>query len=338
MSTPTSQRSGGHIAKLVASILLLATALFIFINRQAFIDQVTVWRYQPSPAIASITERTELSSKGTFLFYASQPELLDRDRFNGACRSAATEQTAVLGCYVANTIYLFDIENDKLDGIKEVTAAHEMLHAAYVRLPEAEKNRVNTLLEKQSQSLGKDQARIDALMAEYAKTEPGERFNELHSILGSEIRSLSPELEAYYSQYFSDRSAVIALAERYLSVFEELKDQQEDLVAEINALADQIDDLGAAYRRNLQVLESDIRSFNARASSGAMTRDQYDTERADLVSRQATLRSEYDMIQGLIASYETKRSQLAAINSESNALNRSINSSLTPVAPGGIDG
>lgn len=338
MSTPTSQRSGGHIVKLVASILLLATALFIFINRQAFIDQVTVWRYQPSPAIASITERTELSGKGTFLFYASQPELLDRDRFNGACRSAATEQTAVLGCYVANTIYLFDIENDKLDGIKEVTAAHEMLHAAYVRLPEAEKNRVNTLLEKQSQSLGEDQARIDALMAEYAKTEPGERFNELHSILGSEIRSLSPELETYYSQYFSDRSAVVALAERYLSVFEELKNQQEGLVVEINALADQIDNLGAAYRRNLQVLESDIRSFNARASSGTMTRDQYDAERAELVSRQATLRSEYDMIQELIASYETKRNQLAAINSESNALNRSINSSLTPVTSGGIDG
>ncbi len=338
MSARTSQRSGGQIGKLVASILLLATALFIFLNRQLLIDQVTVWRYQPSPSVASIADRVELTDKGTFLFYASQPELLEREQFNGACRSAATEQTAVLGCYVMNTIYLFDIKNDKLDGIKEVTAAHEMLHAAYQRLPKGEKDRVNNLLEKQSHSLGKDQARIDELMAEYAKSEPGERLNELHSILGSEIQPLSPELETYYAQYFTDRRVVVSLAEQYQSVFEQLKDQQEGLVNEINALADQIDSLGGAYRRNIEVLNADVESFNSRASSGTMTRAQYDTERAALVSRQNELRREYDTIQNLIASYEAKRDQLAAINSESNALNRSINSSLTPVPAGGIDG
>lgn len=338
VSTHTSQRSGGNIVKLVASTVLLATALFVFMNRQAFMDQLTVWRYQPSPDVAAIADRTELSDKGTFLFYASKPELLARDDFNGACRSAAAEQTAVLGCYVANTIYLFDIENAKLDGIKEVTAAHEMLHAAYQRLPATEKSRVDALLEKQSHSLGEEQARIDELMAAYAKSEPGERHNELHSILGSEVRSLSPELEAYYAQYFSDRSAVVSLAERYQSVFDGLKTQQESLVGEINALADRIDEQGSAYKRNLQVLTSDIQSFNARASSGSMSRSQYDSERAALEQRQEAMRREYDAIQELIASYEAKRSELAAINSESNALNRSINSALTPVPTGGIDG
>ena len=338
MSTPTSQRSGGNFVKLVASVILLATALFIFLNRQVLLDQLTVWRYQPSPAVAAIAGRTELSDKGTFLFYASKPELLKRDAFNGACRSAATEQTAVLGCYVTNTIYLFDIKNEKLDGIKEVTAAHEMLHAAYQRLPKAERERVDALLEKQSKSLGSEQGRIDELMAEYAKSEPGERHNELHSILGSEVRSLSPELETYYAQYFSDRSAVVSLAEKYQAVFNELKTQQESLVNEINALADRIDEQGSLYKRNVQVLTSDIQEFNARASSGTMSRAQYDAERAALERRQDALRGEYDAIQELIAIYEAKRSELAAINSESNALNRSINSALTPVPTGGIDG
>lgn len=301
-------------------------------------DQVTVWGYRPSAPIASIADRTELSDKGTFLFYASRPELLERTRFNTACRSAAAEQTAVLGCYVANTIFLFDIKNEKLDGIKEVTAAHEMLHAAYQRLSADEKNRVNALLEKQAQNLGDEQARIDELMAEYAKSEPGERHNELHSILGSEVGSLSPELEAYYGQYFSDRGAVVALAEKYQSVFDGLKAQQQGLVDEINALADQIDDESSAYKRNLQVLTSDIQSFNARAGGGNMTREQYDTERAALESRQDELRRDYDAIQELISVYETKRGELAAINSESNALNRSINSALTPVPSGGING
>lgn len=338
MSVHASQRSSGHIVKLIASIVLLATALFIFLNRQTLIDQVAVWQFQPSPSIVSITERTEFSDRGTFLFYASQPELLERDAFNGACRSAAHEQTAVLGCYVANKIYLFDITNRKLDGIKEVTAAHEMLHAAYQRLPEGERQRIDGLLEKQSRVLGNDQVRIDELMAEYAKSEPGERFNELHSILGSEVKALSPELEAYYAQYFSDRNAVVSLAKQYQGVFDELKGQQEALVNEINSLADQIDVLGSAYRRNLEVLSGDVESFNSRAGSGAMTRPQYEAERSALVSRQNALRREYDMVQNLIASYEAKRQQLMAINSESNTLNRSINSSLTPVSSEDIDG
>jgi chromosome segregation ATPase len=249
-----------------------------------------------------------------------------------------TEQTAVLGCYSGTRIYLFDIDNETLSGIKEVTAAHEMLHAAYQRLPDGEKSRINTLLEQQSRVLGVDQVRIDELMAQYAKSEPGERLNELHSILGSEVRSLNPELEAYYRQYFSDRAKLVTLSEQYQSVFTELKNRQESLAGEINGLADTIDQKSAAYKRNLQVLDSDIESFNTRANSGTMTREQYDAERAVLESRQASLRDEYDTIQSLIDEYESKRSELAAINTESNTLNRSINSSLTPVPSGAIDG
>ena len=62
-----------------------------------------------------------------------------------------------------------------------------------------------------------------------------------------------------------------------------------------------------------------------------MTREQYSAERAELERRQSSLRFLYDELQTLIDTYEQKRSALAAINSESNALNRSINSSLNPV-------
>lgn len=335
MSTRTSQRSG-IVVRLFMSVLLLAGAFYVFVNRQQLLDEFTVRQFHPSTAIASITNQASLSQRGTYLFYASQPELLERNDFNNACRSVASEQTAVLGCYARNRIYLFDINNEKLAGIKEVTAAHEMLHAAYQRLSTQEKAHVDALIEQQS--LGADKARIDELMAEYDKTEPGERLNELHSILGTEVRSLSPELEAYYKQYFVDRSRVVGLAEKYQAVFADLKNRQESLASEINALADTIDQRSAAYKRNLQVLDSDIESFNNRASSGSMTRQEYDRERAALESRQSSLRNEYNAIQDLIAEYDSKRNELAAINSESNALNRSINSSLTPVQSGGING
>ena len=37
------------------------------------------------------------------------------------------------------SIYLYHVENEELSGITEVTAAHEMLHAAWIRLDEREK-------------------------------------------------------------------------------------------------------------------------------------------------------------------------------------------------------
>jgi DNA repair exonuclease SbcCD ATPase subunit len=329
-----AQRSS-LLIRLLVSLGLLLGALLVFHNRQPLYDQLMVWQYQPTPQIVSISDRSAMSDRGIFLFYASWPELLGRDSFNDACRSVRTEQTAVLGCYTMNRIHLFDIDNKALDGIKEVTAAHEMLHAAYQRLPKAKKDHVNALLAKQS--FGADEARLTELLAEYDKSEPGERLNELHSILGSELRTLDPELEAYYAEYFSDRSKLVALSEQYQSVFSELKNRQESLVSELNALADAIEQQGAVYKRNLQVLSSDVDAFNAEARSGQMTREAYDAKRDTLEAKQARLETEYDAIQSLIAQYDQKRTELASINSESNALNRSINSSFAPV-PDAIDG
>lgn len=333
MSSRTQRDS--LVVQLFLSLVLLVGALGVFFNRQYLFDQVMAWQYQPSPAIAAMSERTAFSDKGEFLFYASQPQLLGRNAFNDACRSVATEHTAVLGCYAGNRIFLFDISNEALDGIKEVTAAHEMLHAAYQRLTPAEKKRVDGLLA--AQSFGADAERVNALLAEYEKSEPGERLNELHSILGSEVRVLNPELEAYYQRYFTDRAVVVGLAERYQTVFAELQARQESLVTELTNLADEIDERGAAYRRNLQVLESDIEAFNQAAGSGDMTRDNYNRQRAALEARQASLRREYNALQILIGQYDRKRSELASINTESDALNRSINSSVTPV-PDAING
>lgn len=320
--------------QLLLTLVLLAAAAGVLFFRQELIDEYTVRSFRPSSEIVAVGERASLSEKGNYLYLASRPELLVRDSFNSACRSVATEKTAVLGCYVDNRIFLFDIDDQQLDGIKEVTAAHEMLHAAYQRLSVDEKERVDALLEKQTESLGGDSGRIGELMAEYARTEPGERLNELHSILGSEVLTLDPELERYYSQYFKDRASLVALADKYQAVFESLKAKQDILVAGLNSLADSIDRDVEAYKRNSEVLTSDIRNFNTRASSGSMTEAAYNSERASLEARQADLESDYNAIQADIATYEQKRTELSAINTESDTLNRSINSSLTPVPEG----
>jgi hypothetical protein len=311
------------------SLALFSLAVAIFMNRQLLIDSFLAWQYKPSAEIAAMAERTKLTEKGRFYFFASQPELNDREAFNKACTAHDTEQSVVLGCYTMMRIHVFNINNPKLDGIKEVTAAHEMLHAAYDRLSSSERERIDGLVQAQLNKIA-DQRILD-LVKEYDKTEPGARLNEMHSILGTEVANLDPELETYYQRYFSDRSSVVALADGYVAVFEELKARTSVLLAELTALADSIDRQNTEYRAAADQLNSEIEAFNRRARSGQMTREEFDSERGTLEAKQQSLQSFYDSIKADIALYDAKRGELESINTESEILNRSIDSKLSPV-------
>ncbi len=47
----------------------------------------------------------------------------------------------------------------------------------------------------------------------------------MHSIFGTEVQTLPPDLETYYSQYFKNRSSVVGLSARYQAEFTSRKDQ-----------------------------------------------------------------------------------------------------------------
>ena len=52
----------------------------------------------------------------------------------------------MLGCYILNKgIYVYDITDDRLAGVRQVTTAHEMLHAAYDRLSVKERAQVDAM-------------------------------------------------------------------------------------------------------------------------------------------------------------------------------------------------
>jgi predicted nucleic acid-binding Zn-ribbon protein len=56
--------------------------------------------------------------------------------------------------------------------------------------------------------------------------EPGQRDNELHSILGTEFDSLGIDLEQYYTLYFSDdRRAVLAAAQQFDQAYTQKEDE-----------------------------------------------------------------------------------------------------------------
>lgn len=218
------------IVSIATLLLVLVSVSALWLNRFDVYDWAKLRTYTAPAEVAALADQTSLNDYGRRLFYVNTPQISDKQQFIEQCK--VREQTIVLGCYNGTNIYVFNVNDPKLVGVEQVTAAHEMLHVAYDRLSGSEKKKIDTLLVAAYNRLN-DQ-RLQELIAGYEKSEPGQTANELHSILGTEQRNLGPELEQYYKKYFIDRSAVVTYAENYQKVFDDLKAQVETYDAELS--------------------------------------------------------------------------------------------------------
>lgn len=314
---------------LVLALALLAGTIWAVYNQQAIIDRFVVASYQPTQEVNDIVDNIQLTDDGKFYFFAAQPEINNREQFRDNC-SNRDKESIILGCYVSpQHIFIFDIDDDRLTGVKEVTSAHEMLHVAYDRLSSSEKQRVNGLLEEELAKITDE--KLQQRLSVYERTEPGEKFNELHSIIGTEILSLSPELESYYSKYFINRKAVAEMAVQYERLFRELQQQQDGLGLELEQLVTELNRRIGSYNTEVNELSEDISDFNQKARSNYFESEvEFNIARQQLMARQDELDGERNAIEQLEQIYEQKRAQLEALNSEAESLNRTLDSSLDP--------
>jgi len=307
------------------SIIILAIAGFLLFNQQYVTDQITVWSYRPSAEIKAIESRVSFTGKGQFYFYATQPEVDGSEKFNLDCPRQEVGNP-ILGCYNTGRIFIYDVTNEQLDGIEEVTAAHEMLHSVWERHSTSEQARIGALLRIEFQKLA-DDTDFSERMGYYQRTEPGQFENELHSIIGTEVVTLSPELEAYYSQYFHDRQKVVALHAKYDTVFNTLRSQSESLYTELTNLGSSIESRTAQYNSDVKQLSADIESFNTRANNGSFSSiNQFNRERSALLTRSNQTDSMRASISSDIETYNIKYADYQKISSQIEALNKSIDS------------
>jgi len=322
-------RAGGAFAIALAvliNVAAVAGTVWVVNHPQRVVDQIRVWQYEPNPDIFRYAKRSTMTEEGRFLFYASLPSVDSKETFNGIC-ATQLEDVGILGCYLPSErrIHLFDVTDDRLDGIEEVVASHEMLHAVWDRLDDDERERLGVLLEAEVAARADDTALAETL-AFYAKAEPGQRLNELHSIVGTEFADISPELEEHYATYFADRSALVALHEKSNAVFVEQAAAIDELIGRIDALAAGIDADYAAYNAGYDQLNADIDNFNARADAGSFaSQAAFDAERNALLNRQAELDAQYESIDARATEYDGLVEQLTALNAQVDQLNQSIN-------------
>lgn len=313
------------VRTLAPLFVVFAALVFAYMFGGRISDSIAARNFTPTAQIASVDERLKLTSRGTDIFYASSPVVEDQKDFNNNCQSQ--ERTAaILGCYYLNRIYLYDVHNKELDGTMEVTAAHEMLHAAYARLSIIERPRIDALLKAEYAKIKHNNPTLSETMAYYRQAEPNDLVNELHSILGTTVNQLSPELESYYGQYFDDRQTVVALNQKYVTVFAEVNKQAEELTAKVTALKPEIERELAAYEAARRQLEGEIASFNQRAASGAFTSQaQFNRERSSLLARSSTLNAQRNAVNAKVDEFNGYVDQLNKLSVRIGELNKSIN-------------
>lgn len=217
--------------------------------------------YQPPAEIVQLAQAATMTAKARDIFYAAQPEIdADRATFEQHCQAPISSNSIELGCYTSdNRIYILLIAEPQLKEEMVVTAAHEMLHAAYGQLDQSQLDLLNPELENQVSLI--HSVDLNAVLRDYRITEPGQRDNELHSIIGTEYAPLAPALEQYYSQYFTNRQAVVADARQFNQVFAQLKATLNNLQTQISQLRSQM----AADRRrgNRAAYNALVPRFNA---------------------------------------------------------------------------
>lgn len=314
------------LASGISILLLLGLAAGLVLNSRQVADYLSFRNYQPTEQISAMATRSGMSDGGRYHFYLGRPVVTDSGVFNDLCQRKE-KSNPILGCYVPtdSRIYIYDVEDLDLDGINEVTAAHEMLHVVYDRLSQSERDRLGPKLEAAYERLATED--LTSRLEYYKNTSPGSRSNELHSILATEFRDLGPDLEDYYAKYFSDRQAVVGLYEGYSEKFFALQRESIELSERLEAERADIETRSAQYEADVARLNADIEAFNRRADSGYFSSEShFYAERSVLMARSNELSARQAGLSQMIDTHNREVDRLNSMGEKIEKYNKSIDS------------
>jgi len=248
-------------ARAVIYGILIALIFFEAFDLLGGYDFIKAATFTPSPEMEQVIDNINLTSRGERILKASSPTLDSRDVFNEKCDSHNAE-IYVLGCYLTgdDAIHLYNIDSDELDGVIESTAAHELLHAVYNRLPFWEKTSLNNQLKAVYNSLDEN----DEIKTSMQLYSDDDFYDELHSRLGTEIKNLPYDLEKHYAAIFEDQDTIVDYYERYSGTFKKYESELKELEQKINNLKNDIEAEEARLTNLSNELNIKIDNYNTR--------------------------------------------------------------------------
>ena len=309
-----------RLSRFLFSISLVVLVGVGFWQRQNMIDWYQLRGYEAPIPIAALATKSEMSDKARRIFYVNKPEIQEKATFYKSCEEGET--AVVLGCYKPrNGIYLLKVDDQRLAGVEEVTAAHEMLHAAYGRLDVRQQRRIAKLLNDAYANIS--DASISDKVALY-KQSGADVTNELHSILGTEVAKLPPELETYYQQYFGNRQTVVTFAAHYQAEFTSRKNK---VIAYDKQLAD-IEQQVNSNNKDLDTQQAALQAESARLDALLKNGDiaEYNAGVGAYNQSIVPFRNLLSQTRGLVEQYKTILAERNAVAVEAQELNKALDS------------
>lgn len=309
-----------RLSRFLFSISLVVLIGVGFWQRQNVIDWYQLRGYEAPIPIAALATKAEMSDKARRIFYVNKPEIQEKATFYKSCEEGET--AVVLGCYKPrNGIYLLKVDDQRLAGVEEVTAAHEMLHAAYGRLDVRQQRRIAKLLNDAYANIS--DTSISDKVALY-KQSGADVTNELHSILGTEVAKLPPELETYYQQYFGNRQTVVTFAAHYQAEFTSRKNK---VIAYDKQLAD-IEQQVNSNNKDLDTQQAALQAESARLDALLKNGDiaEYNAGVGAYNQSIVPFRNLLSQTRGLVEQYKTILAERNAVAVEAQELNKALDS------------
>jgi hypothetical protein len=319
-----------RVISFVLALALLALPVAVWAQHQQIWDWWKLKNYSPPSAVAALAANDGMTNQARHLFYVNHPQIVgDINTFRQECNQS--EQTIVLGCYhpPENGIAIYDINDARLNGVEQVTAAHEMLHAAYERLGSSEKSTLNSQLENYYQAGLSDKRILDTINA-YKISEPNDVINEMHSVFGTEVANLPAPLEDYYKKYFTNRSVVVGFANGYEGEFTDRITQITASDQKLATLKKQIESEEQALQNQTNQISNDRTRLNSLRSSNQI--NEYNNGVANFNSEVAAYNQSVKNLQNDIASYNSLVEARNAIAGELRSLDSALDTRLTTQA------
>ncbi|GAA3896807.1 hypothetical protein [Microbacterium invictum] len=171
----------------------------------------------PEAEVADLAERMQLTAEGRLIFYDAEPAIVDGADIARICTDGEELPGGLYhaGCYLG-TDRIFLLREPRTP-VLVTTAAHELLHAVYRRMDDAERARADALVTVEMARVPSSDpvhAQIEASVGDNSSARPDERF----AYLGSQIvldGGFASELETLYARYFEDRTSLASASSRY---------------------------------------------------------------------------------------------------------------------------
>jgi len=319
---PEKRFSKKLISLATLSVLVLA-GLWALVNRWTIYDHWMSRKYASTKDSSEVLANLGLTSEGDLVYRASLTEVDDKDSFRERCPVQDYEDASVLGCYSNRKIYVLKVDEPKLAGVEEVTAAHELLHAKFERMSASEKEEVATLVE--DLRMKSTDKQVSTLVDNYEKNlGAGEALdNEMFAIYGTQLKDVGLELEGIYSGYFKDRASIVDRYLSYSTEFNELEEAIKNYDARLSNLRSQVEVLEAELTSLNNELDADKQRIEASTSQ-----DQY-REAAQVYNTKVEIYNrKVEQVRDIIAQYnelvEKRNQEALSAKSLADKLNANV--------------